>query len=101
MKPLSKRFPEALKRIRELKGHDTQASAAKQCGLLQSTWNGIENGRSLPSLETLETIATKLGVPIHQFFNEEPEVIYTEAPEHDVRECFERVSETFHRGLRD
>jgi transcriptional regulator with XRE-family HTH domain len=56
-----------LRVLREGKGL-SQGDIEKSSGLLRCYVSRIENGHTLPSLETLERLAGALGMPIYQFF---------------------------------
>ena len=62
-----------LRQLREQKGL-SQADIEKATGLLRGYISRVENGRTVPSLETLERLAAALGMPLYQFFymHEEP-----------------------------
>jgi len=46
----------------------SQADLGSRTGLLQCYISRIEQGHTVPSLETLEKFAQALGVPLHQLF---------------------------------
>ena len=54
------------KRLRALRGESglSQGDIEKRTGLLRSYLSRVENGHTVPSVETLGKIATALGVPI-------------------------------------
>ena len=56
-----------LRHLREGKGL-SQGDIERSSGLLRCYVSRIENGHTLPSLETLERIAGALGMPIYQVF---------------------------------
>lgn len=55
--------------VREQKGF-SQGDIEKRCGLLRCYISRVENGRTVPSLETLEKFARALEVPLHELFYE-------------------------------
>ena len=57
-------------RLRELREQKqfTQGEIAKRTGLLKPYISRVENGHSVPGLETLEKFARALEVPMHQLF---------------------------------
>jgi transcriptional regulator with XRE-family HTH domain len=57
-----------LRRLREQKGLSRQ-EVENRTGLLRVYISRIENGRTIPSLKTLERLATALDVPMHQVFS--------------------------------
>jgi transcriptional regulator with XRE-family HTH domain len=63
-------------RIRELREQKSlsQGDIEKATGLLRCYTSRVENGHTVPSLETLERFASALGVPLYQLFykGEEP-----------------------------
>jgi transcriptional regulator with XRE-family HTH domain len=46
----------------------SQSDIEKRTGLLRSYISRVENGHTVPVLETLEKITRALGVPLYQFF---------------------------------
>jgi transcriptional regulator with XRE-family HTH domain len=58
-----------LKQIRE--GHNlSQGDIEKRTGLLRCYISRVENGHTVPSLETLERLAAALELPLYQLFYE-------------------------------
>jgi transcriptional regulator with XRE-family HTH domain len=64
---------ERLKTLRETK-HLSQGDVEKTTGLLRCYISRVENGHTVPSVETLEKFARALEVPMYQLFygGEEP-----------------------------
>ena len=62
-----------LRELREAKKF-SQGDIEKRTGLLRSYLSRVENGHTVPSVETLEKLAHALEVPIYQLFydGEEP-----------------------------
>lgn len=56
-----------LRELREKKGL-SQGDIEKSTGLLRCYTSRVENGHTVPSLETLERFAAALGVPLYQLF---------------------------------
>jgi transcriptional regulator with XRE-family HTH domain len=56
-----------IRQLREAKNF-SQGDIEKRSGLLRCYLSRVENGHTVPSLETLEKIARALGVPLYQFF---------------------------------
>jgi transcriptional regulator with XRE-family HTH domain len=50
----------------------SQGDIEKKTGLLRCYLSRVENGHTVPSLDTLSKIALALDLPIAQFFAEEP-----------------------------
>lgn len=52
----------------------SQGDIEQRCGLLRSYLSRVENGHTVPSVETLEKLARALEVPLYQLFysGEEP-----------------------------
>lgn len=50
----------------------SQGDIEKRTGLLRCYLSRVENGHTVPSLETLQKIAAALELPLSQFFAEEP-----------------------------
>jgi len=59
--------------IRELRLERSmsQGDIEKRTGLLRCYLSRVENGHTVPSLETLQKIASALEIPLGQFFSEE------------------------------
>ncbi len=60
---------ERIRAIREAK-HLSQGDVQKRSGLLRVYVSRVENGHSVPSIETVEKLARALGVPLYQLFYE-------------------------------
>jgi transcriptional regulator with XRE-family HTH domain len=58
-----------LKKLREEKSL-SQGDIEKRTGLLRCYISRVENGHTVPSLETLERLAAALEIPLHQLFYE-------------------------------
>jgi len=56
-----------IRQIREQKGM-SQGDIEEITGLLRSYVSRVENGHTVPSLETLERFAAALGVPVYRLF---------------------------------
>ncbi len=50
----------------------SQGDIEKRTGLLRCYLSRVENGHTVPSLDTLEKIAGALDIPMSQFFTDEP-----------------------------
>ena len=50
----------------------SQGDIEKRTGLLRCYLSRVENGHTVPSLETLQKIAVALDLPLSQFFSEDP-----------------------------
>ena len=50
----------------------SQGDIEKRTGLLRCYLSRVENGHTVPSLETLQKIAGSLDMPLSQFFSEDP-----------------------------
>lgn len=73
-----------LKQLRESKNL-SQGDIEKRTGLLRCYISRVENGHTVPSLETLEKMARALQLPLYQIFydgNEQPVAPYQVAPRH-------------------
>jgi transcriptional regulator with XRE-family HTH domain len=73
-----------LKQIREWRKL-SQGDIEERTGLLRCYISRVENGYTVPSIETLEKLCRALEVPMYQLF-------YTESPE---------ASQNHHNGVRD
>jgi len=58
---------ERLRRMREAK-HLSQGDIEKRTGLLRCYISRVENGHTVPAIETLEKISRALEVPLYQLF---------------------------------
>ncbi|MBN2148126.1 MAG: cupin domain-containing protein [Anaerolineales bacterium] len=72
------------KRLRHLRREQRMSirALAAKCGLSANTLSLIENGRTSPSVHTLQLLALGLGVPLVTFFEEEkpePALVYQRA----------------------
>jgi transcriptional regulator with XRE-family HTH domain len=56
-----------LKALREVRGM-SQGDIEKRSGLLRVYISRVENGHTVPSIETLEKLARAMGVPMYQLF---------------------------------
>lgn len=56
-----------LKAIREMK-HMSQGDIEKRTGLLRCYISRVENGHTVPAIETLEKMARAMDVPLYQIF---------------------------------
>jgi transcriptional regulator with XRE-family HTH domain len=56
-----------LRSLREKKGM-SQGDVEKVTGMLRCYISRIENGHTIPSLQTLERFADALGLPVHEIF---------------------------------
>jgi transcriptional regulator with XRE-family HTH domain len=50
----------------------SQGDIEKRTGLLRCYLSRVENGHTVPSLDTLQKIATALDLPLSQFFDDSP-----------------------------
>jgi transcriptional regulator with XRE-family HTH domain len=67
---------ERLRQIRESKKL-SQGDIQNRSGLLRCYISRVENGHTIPALETLEKIAQALEVPLYQLFYEDGSVLNT------------------------
>ncbi len=68
-----------IRALRLQRGH-SQGDIEKRTGLLRCYLSRVENGHTVPSLETLSKIAQALEIPLAQFFAESPEQQEAPAP---------------------
>ena len=66
-------LPERLRQLREIKNL-SQGDIEKRTGLLRCYVSRVENGHTIPSLETLEKMARGLEVSLYQLFYEGDEL---------------------------
>ncbi len=63
---------ETIRNFRLQKGM-SQGDIEKRTGLLRCYLSRVENGHTVPSLDTLAKIASSLEIPLGQFFAENPD----------------------------
>jgi len=73
---------ERMRQIRESKKL-SQGDIQDRSGLLRCYISRVENGHTVPSVETLEQIARALGVPLYQLFYEDGQLVEPPAPPDD------------------
>lgn len=56
-----------IRQLREQKGL-SQGDIERMTGLLRCYTSRVENGHTVPSLETLERFAAALGIPLYELF---------------------------------
>jgi transcriptional regulator with XRE-family HTH domain len=80
-----------IRELREQKGL-SQGDIEKATGLLRCYTSRVENGHTVPSLETLERFASALGIPLYHLFfkGEEPPA----TPNLGPRKTLEELAET-------
>jgi transcriptional regulator with XRE-family HTH domain len=61
---------ERLKRLREAQNL-SPGDIQERAGLFRCYLSRLENGRTVPSIETLEKLARALDVPLHQLFSDD------------------------------
>ena len=61
---------ERLKQFRELRGL-SQGDIEERTGLLRCYVSRVENGHTVPAIETLEKLARALEIPLYQLFYED------------------------------
>jgi transcriptional regulator with XRE-family HTH domain len=59
---------ESIRKIRQTKGL-SQGEMQKRTGILRSYLSRVENGHTVPSLATLQRLASAMGVPLSEFFS--------------------------------
>src|SRR5476649_1014063 len=69
--PISSNIGTTIRGYRLQKGM-SQGDIEKRTGLLRCYLSRVENGHTVPSLETLQKIAISLDMPLSQFFSEDP-----------------------------
>ena len=78
---------ERLKQLRESKNL-SQGDIERKTGLLRCYISRVENGHTVPSLETLEKMARALQLPLYQIFydgDEQPVAPHQVAPRHNAQ----------------
>jgi transcriptional regulator with XRE-family HTH domain len=87
---LSMSIGERIRKVREKKGL-SQGDIERVTGLLRCYTSRVENGHTVPSLETLERFATALDIPLYQLFYQGEEVPPT--PNLSPRKSLEDLAE--------
>ena len=70
---------ESIRKIRQEKGL-SQGEMQKRTGILRSYLSRVENGHTVPSLATLQRLASAMGVALADFFAAEGEGASASAP---------------------
>jgi transcriptional regulator with XRE-family HTH domain len=70
---------ESIRKIRQLKGL-SQGEMQKRTGILRSYLSRVENGHTVPSLATLQRLASAMGVALADFFAADGEGAAAAAP---------------------
>jgi transcriptional regulator with XRE-family HTH domain len=70
---------ERLKDLRELKKM-SQGDVEKQTGLLRCYISRVENGHTVPSVETLEKMARALNIPLYRLFTDDAHIKLPDLP---------------------
>jgi transcriptional regulator with XRE-family HTH domain len=78
---------ERLKDLRELKKM-SQGDVEKRTGLLRCYISRVENGHTVPSVETLEKMARALEIPLYRLFTDDAHV---KAPDIPAQKIMRRV----------
>ena len=78
-----------IREMREQKGL-SQGDIEKSTGLLRCYTSRVENGHTVPSVETLERFASGLGVPLYQLFYHSGET--PETPHLTPRKSLEQLA---------
>jgi transcriptional regulator with XRE-family HTH domain len=58
----------------------SQGDIEKRTGLFRTYTSRVENGYTVPSVETLEKYATALEVPLYRFFTDEESIVKPKLP---------------------
>src|SRR5271156_1439117 len=69
-----------LRELREAK-HLSQGDIEKRTGLLRCYTSRVENGHTVPSIDTLEKFARTLEIPVYRFFTDGETVRMPKLPE--------------------
>jgi transcriptional regulator with XRE-family HTH domain len=84
---------ERLRQIRENKGL-SQGDIEERTGLLRCYVSRVENGHTVPSLETLERFAGALDIQLHEIFFTGEELAAGATPNLTPRQSLEEVAES-------
>jgi len=71
-----------LRELREAKNL-SQGDVEKRTGLLRCYTSRVENGYTVPSIETLEKYASALEIPLYRFFTDKESVVKLKLPRSD------------------
>lgn len=74
---------ETIRNVRKSKGFSIM-KIKELTGLSKSTISDLENDKSSPTADTLQKIATALGVPVEDFFKEYEPIISKEADDKSI-----------------
>ena len=90
-------------RLRELRDTKklSQGDIEKRSGLLRCYISRVENGHTVPSVETLEKMARALEVPMYQLFydgEESPPTVGKYTQPHGKKMAWERLEKTLGIG---
>jgi transcriptional regulator with XRE-family HTH domain len=83
---------ERLRQLREKKGL-SQGDIEERTGLLRCYISRVENGHTVPSLETLERFAGAFELPLHELFYTGEELPASATPNLTPRRSLEEVAE--------
>jgi transcriptional regulator with XRE-family HTH domain len=89
-----------LRQLREKKGL-SQGDIEERTGLLRCYISRVENGHTVPSLETLERFAGALDIALHEIFYADEELPATATPNLTSRKTLEEVAEAGQLGPED
>jgi putative transcriptional regulator len=70
MDNLHKRLGYRIKKLRQINTDLSQYAFAEKCGFTQPYMNRVENGLANPTVSTLNTLASALGVSIKDLFDD-------------------------------
>jgi len=91
---------ERLRQLREKNGL-SQGDIEEKTGLLRCYISRVENGHTVPSLETLERFAGALDIPLHEIFYAGEELPVAATPNLTPRKSLEEVAEAGQLGQED
>ena len=74
---------ERLKGLREQKNL-SQGDVEKRTGLLRCYISRVENGHTVPSVETLEKLASALGIPLYRLFTDDEHLQKPKIPQQGI-----------------
>jgi transcriptional regulator with XRE-family HTH domain len=74
---------ERLKDLREKKKL-SQGDVEKRTGLLRCYISRVENGHTVPSVDTLEKMARALDIPLYRLFTDDAQVKMPEIPKQNI-----------------
>ncbi len=77
----------------------TVYALAKKSNLSNSTVGNFFKRNTIPSIPTLESICTALGITLSQFFAEDGELVYLNEADKELLKCWSKLNEEQKQGF--